>query len=163
MATDTLPTRTSTKKPAVAPRAKPASRKSPAKSTGTAATNAAPKAAGKRPTKTAAKKLASPVKTKATAPAKPTQVAASMIKNKLIRDSFTIPKTEYAVLTALKDRALSLTRQVKKSELLRAGISALDTMHDKEFLATLNTVPSLKTGRPKNDTEADKSKTPRKP
>ncbi len=68
-----------------------------------------------------------------------------------MRDSFTIPKTEYAVLTALKDRALSLTRDVKKSELLRAGISALNTMHDKAFLEALDTVPSLKTGRPKHD------------
>jgi hypothetical protein len=47
-------------------------------------------------------------------------VAATKVKTKRVRDSFTIPKTEYAVLTALKDRALSLTRQVKKSELLRA-------------------------------------------
>ena len=121
------------------------------------------KPAGKAPAKKTAKKVASPVKKKTGAPAEADSVATPKSKTKLVRDSFTIPKTEYAVLTALKDRALSLTRQVKKSELLRAGISALNTMHDKEFLATLDTVPSLKTGRPRNDTEADKSKAPKKP
>lgn len=70
-------------------------------------------------------------------------------KPKLVRDSFTIPKAEYAVLESLKQRGASLTRFVKKSELLRAGIKALNAMSDKAFLAALDGVPSLKTGRPK--------------
>ena len=76
-------------------------------------------------------------------------------KAKLVRDSFTIPKTEYAVLEALKDRGLSLARPVKKSELLRAGIGALNGMHDKAFLEAINAVPSLKTGRPKHNKATD--------
>jgi hypothetical protein len=68
---------------------------------------------------------------------------------KLLRDSFTIPENEYAVLAALKDRATHLRRPAKKSELLRAGIAALQAMNDKAFLAVLGGVPSLKTGRPK--------------
>lgn len=74
--------------------------------------------------------------------------AAPKPKNKLVRDSFTIPKAEYALLEALKVRAANLTRPVKKSELLRAGIGALNGMSDKAFLAAVNAVPSLKTGRP---------------
>lgn len=70
-------------------------------------------------------------------------------KTKLVRDSFTIPKSEYLVLEVLKARAVKLTRPAKKSELLRAGIQALSVMSDKEFLAALGSVPSLKTGRPK--------------
>ena len=70
-------------------------------------------------------------------------------KQKLVRDSFTIPKAEYAVLEALKVRAADLKRPTKKSELLRAGVAALNAMGDKAFLAALSTVPSLKTGRPK--------------
>ncbi|MGZ3173568.1 MAG: hypothetical protein ACXU7G_10820 [Croceibacterium sp.] len=70
-------------------------------------------------------------------------------KAKLVRDSFTIPKSEYSVLESLKVRAANLTRPVKKSELLRAGIAVLNAMNDKAFLAALNGVPSLKTGRPK--------------
>ena len=97
---------------------------------------------------------AAPVKT---AP-KPITEPAGAAKPKLVRDSFTIPKSEYAVLEGLKVRATNLTRPVKKSELLRAGIAILNAMNDKAFLAALNGVPSLKTGRPKgpNATSAAK-------
>lgn len=71
-------------------------------------------------------------------------------KQKLVRDSFTIPQSEYLVLESLKLRAATLARPAKKSELLRAGIGALNAMGDKAFLAALGRVPSLKTGRPKN-------------
>ncbi len=74
---------------------------------------------------------------------------AAKPKPKLVRDSFTIPKSEYAVLDALKLRAARLMRPTKKSEVLRAGIAALDAMSDRAFLKVLEGVPSLKTGRPK--------------
>ena len=101
----------------------------------------------------ASKSVAKPVV--ATAPVsavKPAGVSvgpATKAKNKLVRDSFTIPKSEYAVLEGLKFRAAKLTRPIKKSELLRAGIAVLSAMSDASFLAALNGVPSLKTGRPK--------------
>ncbi|TAG35598.1 MAG: hypothetical protein EAZ34_03090 [Polaromonas sp.] len=69
-------------------------------------------------------------------------------KPKLVRDSFTIPKVEYVVLEALKQRANGLGRAVKKSELLRAGIKALAAMHDTAFVTALELVPAIKTGRP---------------
>jgi hypothetical protein len=75
--------------------------------------------------------------------------APSKARPKLVRDSFTIPKAEYEVLEGLKDRAANLKRPTKKSELLRAGVVALQGMTDKAFLSVLNAVPSLKTGRPK--------------
>ena len=75
-----------------------------------------------------------------------------------VRDSFTIPKAEYEVLEGLKDRAANLKRPTKKSELLRAGVVALQGMTDKAFLSVLNGVPSLKTGRPKGP-GAEKKKT----
>ncbi len=71
-------------------------------------------------------------------------------KHKLVRDSFTIPKNEYALLDDLKQRATRLTRPAKKSEILRAGIAALNAMSDKAFMTALGSVPSLKTGRPKH-------------
>lgn len=70
-------------------------------------------------------------------------------KPKQVRDSFTMPKTEYAVLGELKERAANLTHTVKKSELLRAGIKALAAMTDANFLSALKAVPVIKTGRPK--------------
>lgn len=105
-------------------------------------------------------KLASPpaaAKRKAAAPSSPSPAAkaiaapveAAKVKHKLVRDSFTIPKGEYAVLDDLKQRATRLARPTKKGELIRAGIVALNAMSDAVFLATLEAVPSLKTGRPK--------------
>jgi len=67
---------------------------------------------------------------------------------KLVRDSFTIPKAEYAVLQELKQRAAKLGRPAKKSEVLRAGVNALAAMGDAAFTAALATVPAIKTGRP---------------
>ena len=69
-------------------------------------------------------------------------------KSKMVRDSFTIPKAEYLVLEALKERAVKLSRVAKKSELLRAGIKALEAMSDAAFLSALTAVPAIKTGRP---------------
>ncbi len=69
-------------------------------------------------------------------------------KPKLVRDSFTIPKAEYAVLDELKQRATTLAHPIKKSELLRAGIKALAAMNDTGFLSALDQVPAIKTGRP---------------
>lgn len=68
---------------------------------------------------------------------------------KLVRDSFTIPKAEYAVLDDLKLRSSLLAQPAKKSELLRAGIKALAAMSDTAFADALAAVPAIKTGRPK--------------
>lgn len=71
-------------------------------------------------------------------------------KPKMVRDSFTIPKMEYAVLETMKARAASLASPAKKTELFRAGIKALAALPDAAFLAAIQAVPSLKTGRPAN-------------
>jgi hypothetical protein len=65
-----------------------------------------------------------------------------------VRDSFTIPKTEYAVLEQLKRRAVQSGTPAKKSEVLRAGLKVLAGMDDGAFIAALGAVPALKTGRP---------------
>ena len=69
-------------------------------------------------------------------------------KPKLVRDSFTIPKIEFAVLQDLKQRAAKSGTAAKKSELLRAGIKALAAMNDAAFAAAMGAVPPIKTGRP---------------
>ena len=75
-------------------------------------------------------------------------------KSKLVRDSFTIPKDEYAAIDALKARALAQGVAIKKSELLRAGLMALTAMGDARFKTALAAVPTLKTGRPRRKGEA---------
>ncbi len=81
---------------------------------------------------------------KAGKPIKPVKVK----KNQLVSDSFTLPKAEFAVLAELKQRAVSLAQPVKKSGLIRAGIKALAALPDTAFVAALNLVPAIKTGRP---------------
>lgn len=101
------------------------------------------KAVVKTPDKSLVKTVIKPVTTqKAEKPAKEK-------KPKLVRDSFTIPKAEYAVLDELKQRTGKLAVAAKKSELIRAGIKALAAMPDPAFLAALKAVPAIKTGRPK--------------
>jgi hypothetical protein len=118
----------------------------------------------KTPARTKAVKATKPVK-----PAKPVKAAKPVIestaakvpatvdaasapkakpKAKLVRDSFTIPKSEYVLLDEIKQRATRLARPTKKGEILRAGITVLHAMGDEALLAALNAVPSLKTGRP---------------
>ena len=105
-------------------------------------------AANATPKKVAAKPAVKPVvKTEAKSAAKPVK-AEKPRKPKLVRDSFTIPKTEYVVLQALKERAERLTRPAKKSEILRAGVAALAAMSDLAYLQALAKVPAIKTGRP---------------
>jgi hypothetical protein len=69
-------------------------------------------------------------------------------KPKMVRDSVTIPKAEYVVLEAMKQRAAQLKVTVKKTELIRAGMKHLAGLPDAGFLAAIAAIPSLKTGRP---------------
>ncbi len=70
-------------------------------------------------------------------------------KLKMERDSFTMPKVEYAQFHVLKERLNKLGQPAKKSELLRAGIMQLSAMTDAALKAALAKVPAIKTGRPK--------------
>ena len=126
---------------------------SPKASTKVVAKPAAPVTAKRVTSKVLSNKsVAAPAKpvTRTAAPKPKTQVLVveKVKKPKLIRDSFTIPKSEYVVIEALKDRAGKLARGAKKSELLRAGIKALAAMSDANFLSALSAVPTIKTGRP---------------
>ena len=124
---------------------------------------AAPKAAAVKATSsaTASKKpvvakaaasksaVSKPVAVKKVAAAKtPVVKAPKAPQLKMERDSFTMPKTEYAQFAVLKDRLVKLGQPVKKSELLRAGIMQLAAMTDAALKAAMAKVPTIKTGRP---------------
>lgn len=70
-------------------------------------------------------------------------------KPKLVRDSFTMPEAEYAVLGQVKKDCLKAGFEVKKSELLRVGIALLSKLDTTRLKEVLETLPALKTGRPK--------------
>ncbi len=129
----------------------PATRKSA--SAGKPATKPARNAARPAPAKPVAKTPAPAVAPPATVPVKAVkpvkaEKADKPKKPKLVRDSFTIPKPEYAVLDELKQRAARLGAPAKKSEVLRAGIKALAQMSDAAFKSAMAAVPAIKTGRP---------------
>jgi hypothetical protein len=65
-------------------------------------------------------------------------------KPKMVREGFSMPKNEYEILSRLKVRAAKMSYQVKKSELLRAGIKALEAMNDAAFASSLAAVLTLK-------------------
>ena len=69
-------------------------------------------------------------------------------KAKMERDSFTMPKDEYAQIALMKARLLGLGQPAKKSELLRAGVKLLAAMSDATLKSTLAAIPVIKTGRP---------------
>lgn len=130
----------------LAPKAKPSSKAS---------------AAGKKPAETAKpikaprSKLPAVKQAVATAPAAAKDAKDNKAKKpKLVRDSFTIPKDEYAAIDTLKQRCATLAQPVKKSELLRAGLKMLAAMDDAALRAAVQAVPSIKTGRPKADAAA---------
>lgn len=71
-------------------------------------------------------------------------------KDKLVRDSFTLPREDFELIAVLKDRALDFKRPTKKSELLRAGLQVLAGMDQAGLRASLEALRPLKAGRPKN-------------
>lgn len=69
--------------------------------------------------------------------------------HKLVRDSFTIPAREYGAIDSLKQRYLENGIEMKKSEILRAGLLALSSMNNDELAAVADRVVRIKPGRPK--------------
>jgi hypothetical protein len=71
------------------------------------------------------------------------------LRQKPVRDSFTMPETDFALIAMLKARALAAQRETKKSELLRAGLHVLTALDTPALLATLGKLDQVKVGRPK--------------
>lgn len=102
-------------------------------------------------------KPAKPAKpAKAPKPAKPANVTSPVkaakpvkVRQKPVRDSFTMPEADFALIAALKARTLSAKRETKKSELLRAGLHALAALDTAGLLAALGALAPVKVGRPK--------------
>jgi hypothetical protein len=69
-------------------------------------------------------------------------------KEKVVRDSFTMPKSDYEKIAGLKNKGLAAGVSVKKSELLRAGLLMLESAAPKRLLAAVSAVEQVKTGRP---------------
>ena len=136
-----------TVKPAAPAAAKPARKRAPA-----AAKAVTPPA--KKPVSGLASRKTAPAKkvvhapepfvTKNSKDGKPAKVK----KAKLVRDSFTMPELEYALITVLKKRCLDAGIAAKKSEILRAAVASLAKLSDTSLLAAVRRLEVIKTGRP---------------
>ena len=71
----------------------------------------------------------------------------------LVRDSFTMPTDEHQLIDQLKKRIRLLGGDVKKSELIRAGITLLNTLPNDALISAINAIPNLKTGRPAKESQ----------
>lgn len=67
---------------------------------------------------------------------------------KVIRDSFTIPGDEYELISRIRKRCMKAGVSANKSEVLRAGLAALEAMPDRELASLFGKLPRVKTGRP---------------
>ena len=121
------PARLPARKRAIA--AKPAVKKVPLQQ---AAPSTQPEKTASPPAPAPAEKMPFPEKTK---------------KTKMVRDSFTMPKAEYAALDELKQRGALLGCPLKKSQLLRAGVKLLAALPDARLLAALAEISSLKSDK----------------
>jgi len=91
-----------------------------------------------------------PAKKTSTAKSLP-QVEEKLKKPKLIRDSFTMPEAEYAVLGHVKKACLKAGIDVKKSQLLRIGLVLLNNTDIPNLRKLINDLSPLKAGRPKKE------------
>ncbi|HWR75846.1 MAG TPA: hypothetical protein VN283_01385 [Thiobacillus sp.] len=143
--------KSSAPKPAARPRAAaaPAARRRPS-ATAKAATLAVKKTATRPPVA----RKSPPVKKAAHEPepfvAKDNKAdkPAKAKKAKLVRDSFTMPDLEYALIAALKKRCLNAGVSAKKSEILRAAVANLAKLSDASVVAAVRRLDVIKTGRP---------------
>ena len=110
--------------------------------------NSKTKPAAKRAAATKAKPAARKTPAKATKKAADTKVDKSP-KPQLVRDSFTIPESEYAVLAKVKKACLKEGFEIKKSELIRIGIALLADMSSAKVKSAKKKLQTVKTGRPR--------------
>ena len=135
------------KKPAAKTKPKPAV-KSTAKPTAKAKIKTAKSVVSKNAQTKKAMPAKADIKTKPKNIASPKTINQTKPKkSKLIRDSFTMPDTEYDLIAAVKKRCVAKGVAVKKSEVLRAAIISFAALSDATAMTALQALDVIKTGR----------------
>ena len=70
---------------------------------------------------------------------------------KIVRDTFTIPEGDYALIAKIKKDCMKAGVEANKSEIVRAGLKRLAGMSQTQLKAALGAVERLTPGRPKGD------------
>lgn len=114
---------------------------------------ATPKTGTTKPTRKAPAVRKTPLKK---TPAAKTDVTETKVEKenkikriKVVRDSFSMPQSDYAKIGELKQLCLKNGFQAKKSELLRAGLHALGKLSAAQLKAAVASLEKIETGRPK--------------
>lgn len=88
-------------------------------------------------------------KTTATKPTKRKNSTKSKTESgKVVRDSFTMPEDDYALIDKTQRRFMRLAIMLNKGEILRAGLHALEQLSNAELKELSVKVEKVKTGRP---------------
>ena len=132
----------------VAAPAKTVAIKKPSSKTAPVKAAAAPAALKKSLAATVKSPLKATAKTVAAAKADK-KVEVKVKKVKQVRDSFTMPEVEYAVLGQVKKTCLKAGFEIKKSDLLRIGVSLIKNLESAQLKTLLAGLTTLKVGRPK--------------
>ena len=69
-------------------------------------------------------------------------------KQKVIRDSFTLPGGDYELIATIRQRCLKLAVNATKSEVIRAGLHIQMSLSDEELIEVMERLEKVKTGRP---------------
>lgn len=101
-------------------------------------------AALSRPEKPTAARMGKPPAAVASRPAYVRGIALE----KVTRDSFTLPSTDYEKIGQLRAKCLKAGLSVTKSEIIRAGLHALERLPTENLREVIESLAKVKTGRP---------------
>jgi hypothetical protein len=79
-------------------------------------------------------------------------------KDKLVRDSFKLPGSEYARIGVLKKKCLANGLRVRKSDLLRAGLQMLENSTQEHLVAAIGSLVAGKAVKANNADKAAKTR-----
>ena len=161
-------TATTTKKPATrttAPKKSPTTR--PASSSSPEPKRTSPTTAKKA---TAARKTTTATVTPGITPAPaiqaevtpPLVTAPTKAKGKIVRDSFSLPKSEQESIKKLRTALEKAGRKTSKSEVLRAALDLLHSHDMTDIIARLNALPKVVKGSGKKSDKQSGKKTKKK-
>ena len=87
------------------------------------------------------------VRSRAAVAARPAHVREMPIE-KVTRDSFTLPSTDYEKIGQLRAKCLKIGLSLTKSEIMRAGLHALERLSAENLREVVESLEKVKTGRP---------------
>lgn len=67
---------------------------------------------------------------------------------KVIRDGFTMPASDYELIVQLQAKSLGIGITTTKSEVVRAGLHALNALAPEQLTEVVRSLEKVKTGRP---------------